>query len=53
MGAYRASEGAAGLRVLVCDDVLTTGSTLREAARALLAAGALSVGAVTVSCTKK
>ena len=53
LGAYRASEGAAGLRVLVCDDVLTTGSTLREAARAMLAAGALIVGAVTVICTKK
>jgi len=35
-----------GRRVLVVDDVVTTGATLREARRALLHAGALATGAL-------
>jgi ComF family protein len=38
-----------GLRVLLIDDVLTTGSTLSECARVLKASGALSVHAATAA----
>jgi predicted amidophosphoribosyltransferase len=42
-------DRVAGHRVLVIDDVLTAGSTLREVARALLAAGALEVGGLVLA----
>jgi ComF family protein len=45
-GAFRA-EGVRGVRVVLVDDVFTTGATLRAAARALVAAGAAQVDAVT------
>ena len=38
----------AGKRVLLVDDVLTTGATLGECSRVLLAAGAASVDVLTL-----
>jgi predicted amidophosphoribosyltransferase len=49
-GSLRARPSA-GLRVVIVDDVVTTGSTLREAARALTDAGAHVVGAATAAAT--
>lgn len=45
----RRAEQVAGKRVLLIDDVLTTGSTLRSAAAALKAAGARHVTALTLA----
>jgi len=51
-GALRA-RGAVPARVWLVDDVVTTGATLREAARALCAAGAKSVVAVCAARTPR
>jgi ComF family protein len=50
-GAFRLRPNAdvRGLRVLLIDDVLTTGSTLSECARVLKAGGAVSVHAATAA----
>ena len=50
-GAFRVKhpEKLCGKRVLLIDDVMTTGSTLRECALAILKAGAASVDTLTVA----
>jgi ComF family protein len=48
-GSFAAGKRACGQRVLVVDDVRTTGATLEEARRALLAAGATCVLELTLA----
>ncbi|GAB3397071.1 ComF family protein [Schumannella luteola] len=52
-GAMRAPGSLAGCRLVLVDDVVTTGATLLEAARAAREAGAEVVGAIAVASTPK
>ena len=51
VGAMAASASIKGKRVLLVDDIVTTGSSLIEAARAITAAGAQVVGFATLAET--
>ncbi|MGO2113242.1 MAG: ComF family protein [Pseudoclavibacter sp.] len=52
-GAMRASAAAAGRRVVLVDDIVTTGATAREGIRALEAAGARVVAVVAIARTMR
>lgn len=52
-GALRLRRAVAGRRILIVDDVVTSGATLREVARVLRSAGADVVGAAVVASTPK
>lgn len=54
LGCFKMLPGAdvKSKRVLLCDDIYTTGSTMQEAACVLLAAGAKAVGALTLCASK-
>ena len=52
-GAFVALRSLAGERFIVVDDILTTGATIAEAARAIRAAGGEVVGAATLAFTPR
>jgi ComF family protein len=50
-GAFSAEPGVKGLNVIVLDDVITTGATMRECASALKKSGATEVTALSIART--
>ena len=52
-GAFAAAGGIAGVRVVIVDDIMTTGATLEEAARTLKRAGAAEVAVWVVARTPR
>ena len=53
IGAYKINADVKGKRVLVIDDVKTTGATLNECAKVLKQAGAIAVYGLTVAARKE
>ena len=55
LGAYRElnREAISGKRILLLDDILTTGATMGEAARVLLTAGAKEIHGAAVAAVRK
>lgn len=55
LGAYQVKSGAEikGMRVVLVDDVVTSGATLAECASCLRMAGVESVAALTLACARK
>ena len=53
LGVYEALPGAEGKRVLLIDDICTTGATLTECVRVLKDAGAKSVCCVAVALPRE
>lgn len=47
--AFAASEQVKGKRILMVDDVITTGATMRECARTLMKAGAIEVNVIALA----
>ncbi|HPW00259.1 MAG TPA: phosphoribosyltransferase family protein, partial [Oscillospiraceae bacterium] len=52
IGAFRASGNLSGLKILLADDILTSGNTAWFCAEALKKAGAAEVYVVTAAVTK-
>lgn len=52
-GAFGIAAPVSGMRIWLVDDVMTTGSTLQEAARTLLGAGAAEVCALVIARTPR
>ena len=50
-GAFRAEPDVEGMRIIILDDVITTGATMRECARALKNTGAVEVTALSIART--
>ncbi len=52
-GSFWASEKVAGQRCLLIDDIMTTGSTIREAARAIHARGGIVIAAAVIARVRR
>lgn len=52
-GAFDCAQNLAGLRIALVDDVMTTGATMSDAARALKKQGAATVDAWVIACASK
>ena len=48
-GAFKAGDDAAGKKIILFDDVFTTGTTMNEASKALKEAGAESIAGLVIA----